>query len=131
MNLKNCEKCGKLFNYIGRDFCPDCWEQEEALFDQVRAYIQKNPGCNLTEVGEKTGISAYKILSFLREGKLVGGAGNIDMELQCVSCGKKISAGRLCEKCAEQLGKEVSQVTKPSQKKTDNPDRHRMHSREE
>ena len=40
MNVKNCRKCGKVFNYIGgMPICPQCREELEKKFDTVKEYI--------------------------------------------------------------------------------------------
>lgn len=129
LNLRNCPKCGKLFVYISKDLCPECIQQEEVLFDKVRDYIKKTPGCNLQEVSENTGASVDKILLYLREGRLIGMNSQLGVELQCLSCGKPISGGRLCEKCAKDLGKELTEVHRPGGSRSKELDRHKMHTK--
>lgn len=130
MNLRNCPKCGKLYVFIGRDYCPECVQQEEVLFEKVRKYIKSNPGCSLQEVSENTEVSVDKILLYLREGRLLGLGGQLGTELQCLSCGKPISGGRLCEQCANSLGKELSGVHKPNRLNSNSIDKHKMHTRD-
>ncbi|HEX3031104.1 MAG TPA: MerR family transcriptional regulator [Bacillota bacterium] len=131
MNLKNCEKCGKIYVFIGKNICPECSEQEEKEFDRVRDYIKKHPGCNMQEVCENTSISPDKILSYLREGKLTGPGNTLGAELTCSSCGKTIAMGRLCERCQAELDKAISQAVKSTHK--EGPEarvaRDRMHTR--
>lgn len=106
MNIKNCEKCGKIFNYIGRNTCPECMEGEEKEFEVVRNYIKKHPGCNMQEVTENTEVTPDKVLSFLREGRITGGVDSD--ELKCSSCGRTIPYGKLCQECQTNMGKEIS-----------------------
>lgn len=132
VNLRNCPKCGKLFVYIAKDLCPECVQQEEVLFEKIRTYIKNHPGCNLQEVSENTEVSVDKILLYLREGRLVGMSSQLGAELQCLSCGKPIAGGRLCEKCADSLGKELSEVMhRPGKLRSKGLDRNKMHTKED
>ena len=43
MNVRNCRKCGKLFNHImGMPVCPACREKLEQKFQEVKKYIREN-----------------------------------------------------------------------------------------
>ena len=43
MNVKNCRKCGRIFNYIGgQPICPTCREEAEKKFETVKNYIKEN-----------------------------------------------------------------------------------------
>ena len=43
MNVRNCRKCGKLFNYMmGMPICPACKEKLEQKFQEVKKYIREN-----------------------------------------------------------------------------------------
>ena len=54
MNVKNCRKCGKLFNYVyGSAICPACKEALEAKFQEVRKYIQQHGRATMEEVSEE------------------------------------------------------------------------------
>ena len=51
MNVKNCRKCGKLFNYVyGPVVCPACKEALEKKFQQVKSYIQQHGRATMEEV---------------------------------------------------------------------------------
>lgn len=125
MNIKNCEKCGKIFNYIGRDFCPECLGAEEQQFEMIRNYIRKHPGCDLQEVTQNTEIPVEKVLHFLREGRLTGGIDSAD--LKCESCGRPISYGKICERCQTDLGKEITKAVSGAKK--DSLGKNKMHTR--
>ncbi len=53
MNVRNCRKCGKLFNYImGVPICPACREKLEETFQVVKKYIRENKLADIKEVAE-------------------------------------------------------------------------------
>ncbi len=106
-DVRNCRRCGKVFNYIGGPpICPSCVEQDEKDFKLVKEYLYKNPGASMSEVSTALEISSEKITRYLREGRLeiVGDDGNL--VLQCENCGKSIRTGRLCAECAGNLTKD-------------------------
>lgn len=132
MNIRNCEKCGKIYNYIGRDICPECTDDLEKEFDVLRKYIRKHPGCTLQDVTENTSISPEKVLAFLREGRLTGPVDSA--ELKCASCGASIPYGKLCDRCQADLGREISMAVSGAKKETRETGdarhtKHKMHTR--
>ena len=43
MDVKNCKKCRRLFNYIGGPaICPQCREELEKKFQQAKEFIRDN-----------------------------------------------------------------------------------------
>ena len=73
MTLKKCSKCGTLFadkdDNNNSNLCPHCFQEERAEFVKVRDYLWSNPGANLNELHEKTGVSKKLIQKFIREGR--------------------------------------------------------------
>ena len=62
MNVINCRKCGKLFNYIaGNKICPMCKEASEQKFQEVKKYIQQHGHCSMTEVCEECDVETSQI----------------------------------------------------------------------
>ena len=57
MQLRNCRRCGKLFNYVGKPICNECVQQDEKDFELVKAYIYDHPKATITEVSKETGVS--------------------------------------------------------------------------
>lgn len=103
-DVRNCKKCGKIFNYIGgAPICPVCMQSEEEDFQKVKAYLYENPGSSITQVSTDLDISIEKIRRFLKEGRLeiTGDDGNLTLE--CENCGKSIKSGRFCEACERDL----------------------------
>lgn len=73
MSVKKCNKCGNLYpeknSNNGRDLCPECFKEERKKFLKVRDYLWSNPGADLKELHEKTGVSRKLIQKFIREGR--------------------------------------------------------------
>ena len=129
MNVKNCKKCGRLFNYVaGMPVCPACREELEKKFVEVKEYISENKITGVTEVAEACGVDVRQIHQWVREERLEfseDSAVGIDCEL----CGAMIRSGRFCDKCKTSMVKEFGDsikkpaAPKPEHKKNpkDNP----------
>lgn len=117
MNVKNCTRCGKIYNYDGFRICPTCRRDDEKDFQKVKEYLYDNPGANIPEVSEATGVDSKKIIDFLRAGRLeVGNDSNLILE--CENCGVSIRTGRFCDRCATDLQKELGQVVSAARPQT-------------
>lgn len=109
MNIKNCITCGKIYNYDGFTICPTCRKANEGDFQKLKDYLYKNPGADISEVHEETGVDTKKIIDFLKEGRLeIKGGGNLILE--CEGCGVSITTGRFCNKCTSDLQRELGQA---------------------
>lgn len=99
-DVRNCRKCGKIFNYIGgAPICPACREKEEEDFQKIKKYLYENPGASLTQVSTELEVSAEMIKRFLREGRLEIANDDGNLLLECENCGKAIKTGRYCPEC--------------------------------
>ena len=105
MQMSNCRKCKKLFTKFNNPICEDCEKEEEELFLSVRNYLREYPKATLAKVGEETGVSAKKILGYLRDGRLELATMG---DLKCRSCGIDITGGHLCSPCHASVGKEIA-----------------------
>jgi flagellar operon protein (TIGR03826 family) len=108
-DVRNCKRCGHIFNYIGgMPICPTCKGMDEEDFKRVKAYLWDNPGATLSEVSSVLEISVEKIKAFLKEGRLeIIGDAEGNMILECEKCGKSIKSGRLCDECTKGLTNEL------------------------
>lgn len=114
MNVKNCRKCGRIFNYIaGPCLCPSCREVLEADFQRVKEYIRAHAGATITEVAEECDVEPAQIHQWLREERLEIAEGSA-IVLQCESCGAPIKSGKYCEKCKRELAHGLSGAIKPA-----------------
>lgn len=111
MDIRNCKRCGNIFNYEGSPICLSCRREEEEDFQTVKSFLDQNPGASVPVVVKETGISTEQIMSFLRDERLElhGEAGYV---LACESCGDKIPSGRFCKSCVSKLQSEIKGVTK-------------------
>ena len=62
MNVKNCKKCGRLFNYVAGPFiCPVCREETEKKFVEVKQYIREHKVTGVHEVAEACDVDVRQI----------------------------------------------------------------------
>lgn len=131
MDVRVCKRCKKMFQHIsGPDICPKCKQNEEELFQIVKAYLRKNPGAAMHEVSQETEVSISLIESFLRQGRLEVSP-NSPIALSCETCGVKILTGRFCSKCHSSLVGDLSNTSKKmseelSAKKTEKSEKMRF-----
>lgn len=103
MNVRNCRKCGKIFNYVaGPHICPRCRESLEADFQRVKEYVREHKGATITEVSEECEVEVNQIHQWLREERLEleEGSGVI---LRCENCNAVITTGRFCAECKREV----------------------------
>ena len=114
MDVRNCRGCGKLFNYISGPFiCPACREKMEAKFQEVKKYIQENPGSNVAGVAEACDIDPNQIRQWVREERLEF-ADDAAVGLNCERCGRSIKSGRFCEACKKDMANGFNSAIRPS-----------------
>lgn len=103
MDVKNCRKCGKLFNYLGgQPICPACKEELEKKFDQVKTYIRENPSASIPQICEECEVDTNQLQQWIREERLVLSSDS-PVGIPCEKCGAMIHSGRYCEKCKAEL----------------------------
>ena len=131
MNVRNCRKCGRVFNYIiGQTLCLACRDELESKFKEVKEYVQKNRGCTINDVAEICEVEASQIKQWIREERLEFTEDSM-IGLACEMCGASIRTGRYCEKCKAQTLNGLNNVVrqaqasrqpvKPAQNPKDNP----------
>ena len=103
-DVRNCRRCGKIYNYIGgAPICPTCKQQDEEDFQKVKEYLYHNHGASVNQVSTDLDISVEKIRRYLKEGRLEITSEDGNMILECENCGKSIKSGRFCPECEKQL----------------------------
>lgn len=103
MNVRNCKKCGRLFNYVaGASVCPACRDQLEEKFQEVKKFIQENPGVGVAEVSEACDVETAQIRQWVREERLEFSSES-GVDLACEKCGVAICTGRFCTKCKSEM----------------------------
>lgn len=108
MQIHNCRRCGRVFPYAGIDTCTDCLDAEDDEFERVRAYLSENPGAQIDEASDATGVPRADILHFLRQGRIE--SQGVDT-LNCQQCGTPIHTGRYCSSCTNKLMMSLQSVS--------------------
>lgn len=114
MNVRNCKKCGKLFNYMaGLPICPACKEQQEKKFQEVKKYIRENPHADIKEVAQQCEVEISQIQQWIREERLEF-TDDSPIKLPCEGCGTMINSGKYCDRCKNTMAKNLSSaIEKP------------------
>lgn len=103
MNVRNCRKCRRIFNYVlGPVLCPNCREEEENKFQEVKKYVQEHKNSGIQEVSEECDVTVAQIRQWLREERLVLSEES-PIGIGCERCGKMIKSGKFCDECRNQL----------------------------
>lgn len=115
MNVRNCRKCGRVFNYIiGQTLCLSCRDELENKFKEVKEYVQKNRGCGINDVAEACEVESSQIKQWIREERLEFTEDSM-IGLACEICGASIRTGRYCEKCKAQTLNGLNNVVRQAQ----------------
>jgi hypothetical protein len=66
-----CRHCHKEFKSRFKAYsCNECRKQDEDYFDKIEAYLKEYPNSNALQISEALGITAYQVLTYLKEGRL-------------------------------------------------------------
>ena len=99
MNVKNCRRCGRMFNHIaGEPICPQCREKNEEKFQEVKKFVQDNRTATINEICETCDVDQKQVRQWVREERLVF-ADDSPVKINCEGCGAVINTGRFCSKC--------------------------------
>ena len=112
MAVGNCQRCGKIFNYVaGQRICEHCRKELEEQFQKVKEFIKENPNMGVKEVAEACEVPENQIKQWVREERLEfsKGAG----VLSCEKCGEAIATGRFCEKCKAEMSGNLNAAVQP------------------
>lgn len=121
MEVKNCRKCKKLFNYIGgQPICPNCQRELEEKFQEVKEYLRENPRSTITVISEENDVSVQQIKQWVREERLVF-TEDSPVALQCETCGAVIRTGRYCQKCKNDLAHGMQKAIHKEEPKEEPP----------
>lgn len=123
MDVRNCRKCGKLYNYTGAPaICPACKEEVEKKFLEVKHYIMDHKGCSVSDVAEACEISTQQIKQWLRDERLEFSAESGEL-LTCENCDAPIRTGRFCEKCKQEMANEFKGSIRREEKPKPQPEK--------
>lgn len=111
MDVINCKGCGRLFNALTRTrLCPKCQEKLEEKFQEVKTYINDNPGSTIDVVSEACDVPAKQIKQWVREERLAFSEDSVQ-GIECEQCGTMIRSGRFCDACKAKLQSDLRSVT--------------------
>lgn len=115
MNVRNCRKCGKIFNYaIGMQICPACKQKMDEKFNQVKEFIRQNKTAPMTVVCEECDVDAGQIRQWIREERLQF-SDDSPIKIACEGCGTMIGSGKFCPACASNLASGLgASIAKPA-----------------
>lgn len=118
MDVRNCKKCGNLFNFQGENLCPTCAKEMEQKFFEVRDYIYKNPTASMSVVAEEMEVPIQQIKKWVRQERL-SFTKDSGISIDCEKCGRAILTGRFCRECKGKMTNSFSSayVEKQPEKK--------------
>ncbi|MCR4586529.1 MAG: flagellar protein [Lachnospiraceae bacterium] len=107
-SIKNCRKCGKMFNYMmGPPICPACREKIEKKFQEVKEYVREHKAASMNQITEDCDVERKQVEQWVREERLVF-SDESPIKLHCERCGAYITTGRFCDKCKKETANDVS-----------------------
>lgn len=119
MEVRNCRNCGRLFNYIGgayKNLCPGCIDALEDKFQEVKKYVDDNPGCTMDELTREMDVTSRQVEKWIREDRLCF-ADDSPIGIGCEKCGTMIKSGRFCDACRVEMTNQMSSLYKSANKK--------------
>ena len=119
MDVRNCRKCGNLFEFMGNPVCPNCIKQMEEKFLEVKQYIRDNPGASMPTVSEETDVPMQQIKKWVREERL-SFSKDSNVSINCEKCGRPILTGRYCPGCKKNMANSLNNLYVTTAPKKDN-----------
>lgn len=110
MKVKACKKCKNLFEtFKDTDYCPACAHELNKVFNTVKKYIRDNNSAGIHEVSEACHVSPKIIIQWVREERLYF-TEESEIAIPCLKCGNKISIGKYCDKCRNEMKRDLGQM---------------------
>ena len=100
MSIATCKRCGRLFQKVTVDICPECVRKEEATFEEIKHFLRLHESATVEEVVEALGVDEELVVKFLRDGRLIASK---KMTYPCAECGKPIQTGKYCPDCLKNM----------------------------
>ena len=127
MDVKNCRRCRRLFNYIGgQPICPQCREELEKKFQEVKKYLFDNRNSTIRDVVENCDVEESQVRQWVREERLEFSSG-IDAGVVCENCGAPISSGRFCDKCKASMINDLTAAGRRPEVEAPKPEKRQTH----
>ena len=123
MNIRNCKKCGKMFNYVaGPPICQACRDEVEKKFQEVKEYVRENRAASMTQIVNECHVDQRQVEQWIREERLVFSTES-PIRLSCETCGATIMTGRYCDKCKKNQANTFSAAGRQPEAASKAPDR--------
>ncbi len=120
MQVKSCRECKNLFQHIdGKAVCPKCLKRHEEILNTIKEYLYENKNATFKMLHEELNIPLRLIEEFVREGRLEISKGS-PLCVTCDICGTRITSGKMCDDCRNEMLGEVSKVGKESKPQKEN-----------
>lgn len=114
MNVRNCRRCKRLFNYaMGPIYCTQCKQELEEQFQFVKKYVQEHPGSDIRMVSEACEVDPMQIRQWVREERLCF-SDDAPSGINCDRCGVMIRTGRFCDRCKADMTTTFKNAIRPS-----------------
>ena len=111
MDVINCKGCGRLFNALTRTrLCPNCQGKLEEKFQEVKKFINENPGATIDMVSKECDVATKQIKQWIRDERLTFSKESMQ-GIECEQCGAMIRSGRFCDACKSKLQSELRSAT--------------------
>ena len=79
MHINVCKHCKKVYSSRTLTYaCNACKEKDELQFEQIKEYLMKYPNSNALQVADALDISAYIIIQYIDEGRLMTSKGKFE-----------------------------------------------------
>lgn len=116
MDVRNCRKCKKLFNYIGGpQICSACQALLEEDFQKVKNYLREHPKATMIVISEENEVSIQQIKQWIREERL-SFTEDSPVTIECENCGAMIKTGKYCKNCKTILANNMNDAIKKPKK---------------
>lgn len=71
-----CKHCYKVFKAKIRTMsCKECKSKDESHFADIEQYLRLYPNSNALQISEELGITAYEVVKYIDEGRLIINSG--------------------------------------------------------
>lgn len=121
MDVRNCRRCKKLFNYIGgMQICTACQGDLEKEFQKVKEYLRENPKAAMGVIAEENEVTIQQIKQWVREERL-SFTEDSPVAIECENCGTMIRTGRYCKNCKNILATNMNEAIQKPKKQIEVP----------
>ncbi|ABR48634.1 hypothetical protein Amet_2481 [Alkaliphilus metalliredigens QYMF] len=110
--FRACKKCKSPVQESALyDYCDNCYQKIEEVFDKIRAYLIEYPGATGFEMEQRLGIPIHVINNFVNDGRLEE-IPNEYLHVDCQRCGCLLLSAhhKYCPKCEIDVIRELNQA---------------------